>query len=183
VAFRNVPGDDPAYGAREAFETLLKVHDERSAAIGRDSSFSVEPWKTFHRTLCETANAYPGFAQFHEALHNGRVLATIYGFTAGDVFHDFQGGLSDALPELSLGNLVRFKMMQSLIGQGIAIFDFMRGAEDYKFEWTSEWRRDFLVLAGSPGIGSVAVRMLRLRRAVHREGRMQGLLHWLRGRD
>lgn len=183
VGFRVVPYPATERSCTDAIETLFSLHEERSAAIGRDSTFSVSPWREFHEEVCRNADRYPGLVRFHEAVLEDRVLATIYGFVAGGVFHDFQGGMSAELPELSLGNLVRYSAMESLIGDGIALFDFLRGTEDYKWEWTSEWRHDSFVLAGSPGRGRVGVGWARLERAVHREGRARGAWHWLRGRD
>lgn len=178
-----VPGPDTCRSCADAIETLFSLHEQRSSAIGRDSTFSVEPWRGFHRALCRNADRFPGLVRFHEAVVSNRVVATIYGFVAGGVFHDFQGGMSDESGDLSLGNLVRYRAMESLIDDGVMMFDFLRGTEDYKFDWTEECRHDALVLAGSGGWGRVGVGWLRLARAVHREGRARGVRQWLMGRD
>lgn len=180
---RSVPGSDKGRSCADALDTLFNLHERRSDAIGRRSTFSVEPWRGFHRAVCRGGDRLPGLVRFEELLKGDRVVATIYGFTAGGVFHDFQGGMSDELAELSLGNIVRYRAMERMIGEGIRTFDFLRGTEAYKFDWTDQCRHDELVLAGSAGGGRLGVNWLRLLRSVHREGRIRGLRQWMLGRD
>ncbi len=74
------------------------------------------------------------------ALHlqwlDDRLLAYHYGFVAGGRYHDFSLSFDPEFGNYSPGLLSLVDLLGWCYDQGLARFDFLRGAEKYKAQWT-----------------------------------------------
>ena len=69
-----------------------------------------------------------------------RIVAVFYGFAFGDSVYYYLSGYDPALERLSIGTLVIAHAVDEAVRGGAATFDFLRGAEQYKYEWGAKDR-------------------------------------------
>lgn len=171
----------------DALERLKSMHAARASQMGRRSKFLEANAQAFHTRLCQLAQEYAGLMLFFEAIYQGEVVGSLYGYFNAGRFHALQLGFLSDFPDgsnnHSIGTLLIYQAMLYLTENGGGVFDFLRGADSYKFKWTDTWEEDFTVFAGSSFAGRVAVDRLRLERAIRRSGRRKGFTDWLYGRD
>jgi CelD/BcsL family acetyltransferase involved in cellulose biosynthesis len=63
------------------------------------------------------------------------VVAALYGFVRGRKFYYYLGGFDPAFARYSPGSLLIYHAMQQSRSAGLRWFDFLRGAEPYKYRW------------------------------------------------
>lgn len=82
---------------------------------------------------------------------DGEPISAWYGFTTGDTLYFYQSGRDAAWHKYSVGGVHIALMLQRAIALGLRRFDFLRGDEPYKSEWTSttRWTRRLLAFRRS----------------------------------
>lgn len=68
---------------------------------------------------------------------DGQPAAAWYGFAWGDAVYFYQGGRDPRWQRESVGQVLMGLMIQRAIERGYRTFNFLRGDDDYKREWTS----------------------------------------------
>lgn len=71
---------------------------------------------------------------------NGRPASAIYALRYGPTFSFFQSGFDPQYSRYSVGVAAMALSIQSAIEEGAEEYDFLHGAEPYKFHWTRESR-------------------------------------------
>lgn len=83
-------------------------------------------------------------------------LATALCFDYGDTMYLYNSGFEPAYADLSVGLICKALTIREAIAQGKKIYDFLRGAEDYKSDLggkpTSVYRCTIITQPGVPGI-------------------------------
>ena len=70
------------------------------------------------------------------AVHvNERIVAVFYGFAHQGTVYYYLSGYDPALEKLSIGNIIVAHAIESAVRDGATTFDFLRGAEEYKYAW------------------------------------------------
>jgi CelD/BcsL family acetyltransferase involved in cellulose biosynthesis len=64
-----------------------------------------------------------------------RIVAVFYGFAHGGTVYYYLSGYEPDLEKLSIGTLVVAHALDRAISDGASTFDFLRGAEEYKYAW------------------------------------------------
>ncbi len=64
-----------------------------------------------------------------------RIVAVFYGFAHGGSVYYYLSGYEPDLEKLSIGTLVIAHALDRAISDGATTFDFLRGAEEYKYAW------------------------------------------------
>lgn len=64
-----------------------------------------------------------------------RIVAVFYGFGFGDTVYYYLSGYDPELEKLSIGTLIVAHAIEEAQRDGAATFDFLRGAEEYKYAW------------------------------------------------
>lgn len=167
----------------KALEELFTLHRKRSISVGRESNFADETTEDFYLAISSLAQDCPGIVHFFELMDGNRVIASLFGYLIGNRFLSFQSGFSKEYEQLSPGTIIIYKTMCYLIQEGVTEFDFLRGADDYKFRWTSTWRETMRFAYGPGLLGRMFTQQFRLKRAMKRHGRITGLRLWLRSAD
>jgi CelD/BcsL family acetyltransferase involved in cellulose biosynthesis len=70
----------------------------------------------------------------------GRIVAVFYGLALGDTVYYYLSGYDPALEKLSIGTLLVAHAIDEAVRDGAATFDFLRGAEEYKYAWGAKDR-------------------------------------------
>jgi CelD/BcsL family acetyltransferase involved in cellulose biosynthesis len=133
VALEVVPAGD---GVLPAMREFVEMHQERWARDGRWGVFADPAQARFH---CDVAPrlARRGWLFLAFLVVDGRRIAVNYGFTFGDAVAIYLPGAREVPPALarhSPGRTLHALSMQWAIAHGRTVYDFMRGAEPYKYE-------------------------------------------------
>ncbi|MFO1265676.1 MAG: GNAT family N-acetyltransferase [Rubrivivax sp.] len=142
---------------RTGFEELIALHGLRFSQKGEASGF-LERELPFHRAILRTPLGSDRARLFALRL-DGRAIGTWYGFSLGSVFYSYQSGMDPKWSHLSVGLVTLGSTIEAAIGQGHREVDFLRGDEEYKFQWTSRSRRNLNVLLFSQRPRSQAARL------------------------
>lgn len=128
VTFRWVP---PAEMTAGDLDSVLRLHRVRQEHKGLATDFGPER-AAFHTRLLHRAAADRGPAVML-AERDGRAVAAIYGFVWQDTFAYYNGGWEPAYARLGLGTLTMDLAIGEARRAGLRTFDFLRGAESYKY--------------------------------------------------
>jgi CelD/BcsL family acetyltransferase involved in cellulose biosynthesis len=133
-----------------------------------DSLFALKPEffdadrRAFHLALSRRAAAGRGPAGV-VARRDDRVVGVLYGFWWGDTFAGYQHGWDPEYARDALGNVLVLHALERAAEHGARWFDFLRGAEPYKYRFgaSDAFERTWLVPRGPAGALLSASRRLR----------------------
>lgn len=120
--------------------TVLDLHEKRTAAAGWASMFTRER-APLHRALIERATAAGGPATIL-AERDGQAVAALYGFRWREVFAYYQTGWEADLAGANLATVLVAQAIRLAHVDGATVFDFLRGAETYKYRFGAHDRVD-----------------------------------------
>jgi len=135
----------------ELLETVFRLHERRWSAKGRPSSFD-RSRAALHRRLIARAGPGRGPAMTL-AEQGGRAVGALYGFCWRDVFAYYQMGWEPEWADARLGTILVSESIRLAGLAGARVFDFLRGAEPYKYRFGAADRVDgtWLVARGPGG--------------------------------
>jgi CelD/BcsL family acetyltransferase involved in cellulose biosynthesis/glycosyltransferase involved in cell wall biosynthesis len=126
-------------------DDLFRLHAARWNAQGEAGVLADTGIEKFHRRAArELAEA--GMLRMHALFLNGRVIAVAYGFARHETAYYYLGGFDPGLREFSPGALAIEAAVEHARAGGIRCFDFLRGAEPYKYLWGARDRSQFRIL-------------------------------------
>ncbi|NYI07468.1 GNAT family N-acetyltransferase [Allostreptomyces psammosilenae] len=152
-------------------EDVVRLHAARSHAIGRPTSFD-RSRLPFHRSLLEWAEPEHGPAALLAEDSDGVPVGAVYGFQWQGCFSHYQTGWDPAYRRESLGTVLVAEAVRAVAEAGMRTYDFLRGAEDYKYRFEAEDRHDLSWVL--PHGLSGAAWLLRERARLARDGRADG---------
>ena len=91
---------------------------------------------------------------------DGQPAAAWYGFTNGDTVYFYQGGRDPRWERESVGLVLMGMMIRRAIERGYRVFDFLRGDDPYKKQWTTARRTTTETVVFRSGWRSLWVRAL-----------------------
>jgi CelD/BcsL family acetyltransferase involved in cellulose biosynthesis len=122
-----------------AFGRLLELHVGRWIDRGGSSAFRTAEQKGF--TLDAAAElARAGMTRFEEIWLEDECRASLFGFESGDCYYFFLSGFDQAWSKYSLGFTLLWLSIREASRRGLKIYDFLRGDENYKFDWSDNLR-------------------------------------------
>ncbi len=183
IKFRVRSASDGETAIIDAFDRLIVMHDKRAEALDRKSGFDTQNTESYYDDLFHNAKRWPDVIHFFELLDGEQVIASMFGYIVNKRLLAFQSGFLTAYEELSPGTVLMYHTMHYLIQQGVNEFDFLRGADHYKFHWTSSWREIMLIVHGKGIIGLLLLHLYRIKRAMNRYGRLNGIYRWVKNED
>lgn len=141
-AYRSVTAPAEANAALERFFTL---HEPRWAAQGGSDFTGHELLRAFHRDLVQGL-AQAGLLRFDELWVEGACRASIYGIDDGRRYCFYNSGYDQAWKQASPGLVLLGLSIEAALQRGVKYYDFLRGAESYKFDWSTTTRETVAVL-------------------------------------
>jgi CelD/BcsL family acetyltransferase involved in cellulose biosynthesis len=119
-----------------AFNTLVRLHQERWTSEGFPGSFASVKFSRFHRELISKI-VEMGWVQVWLLKNNDDTIYAIYDFVYGGKISHYQSGMGTSPKSLlSPGFLLRDLSIEYAITQGLKECDFLKGDEkSYKFSW------------------------------------------------
>jgi CelD/BcsL family acetyltransferase involved in cellulose biosynthesis len=76
-----------------------------------------------------------GALRMYAIRRNGTIVAVFYGFALQGTTYYYLSGYDPDLERLSIGNLIVAHAIEEAVREGMHTFDFLRGAEEYKYAW------------------------------------------------
>ena len=76
-----------------------------------------------------------GALRMHAIRLGGRIVAVFYGFAHAGTVYYYLSGYDPELERLSIGTLIVAHAIEEAVREGATTFDFLRGAEEYKYAW------------------------------------------------
>ncbi len=120
-------------------DQLFSLHKKRWDTREGETIFKADTRLEFHRTLA--GRFYEnGMLKLFRIKIGEDIVAILYCYEfAGELMY-FQAGFDPAWEKHSVGLVLMGKCIEYAFNNGLTRFDFMRGAEDYKFRWTKQVR-------------------------------------------
>ncbi|MFH1261855.1 MAG: GNAT family N-acetyltransferase [Pseudomonadota bacterium] len=132
------------------WEDLVRLHQKRWNAVGRPGVFSSPLFTEFHREIVERYTRR-GWLDGLVLYTNGQPMAVVYSYRIGGTIFLYQSGLETELPpKVRPGLQLHLEVIRQGIVRGDREYDFMRGDDRYKKQFTESSRSLFHVEAGRP---------------------------------
>jgi len=118
----------------EPLTALFELHAARWQQRGLPGVLADDAAQRFHREVAP-AMLREGELRMYATRIDERIVAVFYGFAhAGTVFY-YLSGYEPELEKLSIGTLIVAHAIEQAVRDGATTFDFLRGAEEYKYAW------------------------------------------------
>jgi CelD/BcsL family acetyltransferase involved in cellulose biosynthesis len=121
----------------------------RWASDGGSQGIKGKGVEAFHRDATQLL-AERGRLRMYTMKVGGQAVASVYGILHRDSFIYFQSGYDPAWRNRSVGLVLVGETFRDAIEAGLTEYDFLRGTESYKSDWTTHQRRTVSVRVLSP---------------------------------
>ena len=123
-----------------ALEEMIRLHAMRWTLKTDDvSGFDDPAVHAFHRRACALLAADDAIRIFLLRC-DGRAVAACYCFVYAGRVYFFQPGFDPEFRKLHVGKVLLARVIEYCYQNGLTEFDFLRGTEEYKFDWTQQKR-------------------------------------------
>lgn len=118
----------------ELLDALYALHAARWMRRGLPGVLDDDVVQRFHR---EAARGLldAGALRLHAIRLGERIVAVFYGFAHAGTVYYYLSGYDPELERLSIGTLIVAHAIEEAVREGATTFDFLRGAEEYKYAW------------------------------------------------
>jgi CelD/BcsL family acetyltransferase involved in cellulose biosynthesis len=126
---------------KEAMKNFLDLHQNRWKSKGRKGAF---PTQNARDRVLEATRLYDenGWLQLHFLTVEGEPVAAQYCLQYNQKLYYWLGGFNPDYSMYSVGNLLTLKMLEYCVQNKIKEYDFLKGDEAYKRDWSSQYRRN-----------------------------------------
>jgi len=162
-----------------AFDRFLNLHESCWAHRGGSGAFYDQTSREFQRAVV-TQISKASLVRFDELWVEGECRASIYGLDNGHTYYFFLSGYDLDWSANSVGLVLLGLSLEDASARGIKVYDFLRGAEPYKFDWANDSQ---MTLGARVTADSMAARWAISRRYVReaiRTLRTQNVSLWFR---
>jgi CelD/BcsL family acetyltransferase involved in cellulose biosynthesis len=118
----------------ELLTALFELHAARWKTRGLPGVLADDVVQSFHRDVARRM-LDAGALRMHAMRMNDRVVAVFYGFAHQGTVYYYLSGFDPALDRLSIGSILVAHAVEEAVREGATTFDFLRGAEEYKYSW------------------------------------------------
>jgi CelD/BcsL family acetyltransferase involved in cellulose biosynthesis len=126
-------------------DMLFMLHTKRWKAAGKSGVLQGKEIRAFHE---EAALGFhkKGMLRLYRMLFEERTLAVLYGFVHRNWLYAYLMGFDPDFSELSPGRLMLLSVAEDCITRGVAGMDFLRGSENYKYDWSPKETKNYTML-------------------------------------
>jgi CelD/BcsL family acetyltransferase involved in cellulose biosynthesis len=123
-------------------DALFELHAARWQRRGMSGMLADDVIQRFHR---EAARAMldAGALRMHAMRSADRIVAVFYGFAHQGTVSYYLSGYDPQLEKYSPGTVIVAHAIERAVREGAATFDFLRGAEEYKYAWGAKDRVNY----------------------------------------
>lgn len=169
--------------APAAMEEFLRLHRLRWSAEG--GSYGIPPGRAedFHREVAPLLAAR-GWLRMYRLFVGHDAIAAVYGLEVGRRFFYYQSGYDPAWSARSPGMVLVGRTVADAYAHGLTDYDFLRGTEPYKLDWSGDRRETCSVRLRAPslraGTAAAAEEAYRAARGLARSMAPERVWHALR---
>ena len=117
-----------------ALDDLFRLHGKRWRARGQTGVLALPKRQKFHRLVCE--NFLPNdWLRLWTLKCDGKAACVLLCYFWNGKYYFFIGGFEPELLRWSVGTCLFARVFQHAIEEGAREFDFLRGAEQYKYRY------------------------------------------------
>ena len=132
--------ETPARDTLDEFMTaLFELHAARWKLRGLPGMLAAEVDQSFHREVARCM-LDAGALRMYALRVNDRIAAVFYGFAHHDTVYYYLSGYDPSLDKASPGTVLVAHAIEQAVRSGAKTFDFLRGAEEYKYAWGAKDR-------------------------------------------
>jgi CelD/BcsL family acetyltransferase involved in cellulose biosynthesis len=113
---------------------FFELHTARWKRRNLPGVLADETAQRFHREVAPRMLAQ-GMLRMYATRVAGRIVAVFYGFALHGTVYYYLSGYDPDLEKLSIGTLIVAHAIEQAVRDGATTFDFLRGAEEYKYAW------------------------------------------------
>jgi CelD/BcsL family acetyltransferase involved in cellulose biosynthesis len=120
-----------------AFERFLELHEDRWKDRGGSAATDSSELKGFMGDAALSL-AEAGRMRFEELWIEGRCRASLFGIEGNESYYFYLSGFDQSWSKYSLGFVIVGISIRGAVQRGLKRYDFLRGAETYKFDWANQ---------------------------------------------
>jgi CelD/BcsL family acetyltransferase involved in cellulose biosynthesis len=128
-----------SHNLEELLARFFQLHASRWQSRDLPGVLADGVLQEFHRDVAAGMLA-AGRLRLHALRFEGAIEAVVYAFVHGRRLYSYLGGFSARLEPLSPGTLMIWRTASAAVEESVPIFDFLRGAEAYKYRWGAQDR-------------------------------------------
>lgn len=121
----------------ERLDEIFILHEKRWKSKINGSKFSVGESREFFKQLA-LKDSYPFNADIYSLLFNDKLIAFVYAIKYNGRFLFYRVAHDDDFAKYCPGLLIIYEVVKNAFDEKFKIFDFSRGFERYKEEWTGK---------------------------------------------
>jgi CelD/BcsL family acetyltransferase involved in cellulose biosynthesis len=144
---------------REALDALVRFHTRRWNERGGSEVFGTPELLSFYDEVSHVA-LQRGWLRLFVLRLDGRPASILHAYRYGRSLCYYQGGFDLTFRKESIGLVLLGLTIRHAIEEGATEYDFLRGAEPYKFSWASKVRELARFELFPPGIRGAVCRHL-----------------------
>jgi CelD/BcsL family acetyltransferase involved in cellulose biosynthesis len=130
---------------------LFELHRQRWNERGEEGGFVHRPnLVRFYRRFAPVA-LKKGWLSFFALDENGELKAVQIGYVYNNAFHSMQEGFDPAYVK-GVGNVLRARVIEACIAEGVHTYDFLGGMSDHKRSWRAKERTGHDLFLGHPSL-------------------------------
>lgn len=118
----------------DALTELFRLHAAQWATRGEPGVLANSHVQAFHQDAAQ-ALAATATARFQRLRDGDRTVAVLYGFQHGSQAAAYASGIDPDYASVGLGTVLIGAAIEAAQASGATAFDFLRGAEPYKYAW------------------------------------------------
>jgi CelD/BcsL family acetyltransferase involved in cellulose biosynthesis len=122
-----------------SMQVLFELHAARWATRGLPGMLAADIDQQFHRDAARMM-LDAGALRMYVTRISGRAVGVFYGFASHGTVYYYLSGFDPELEKLSIGTLIVAHAIEQAVRDGARVFDFLRGAEQYKYTWGAKDR-------------------------------------------
>ncbi|MEM2175528.1 MAG: GNAT family N-acetyltransferase, partial [Candidatus Micrarchaeia archaeon] len=126
----------------DAMNAFFMLHQKRWLLKNKPGVFETDTVKNFFLDVARIF-AEKGFLALYFLMVDDRPIATQLCYEYAQKLYYVLGGFDPEFYQYSPGNIITFKILGKYAGSSLREYDFLKGGEPYKFEWTRKYRRNF----------------------------------------
>jgi len=134
---------------------LFSLHQQAQQAQGRKGIFSDPMRQNFHRQLCHTF-LNNNWLRLYFLRVDGQAIAMLYSFFYQNRVSFYTTGFDLKWSAYSPGQQIIYYVLEQSINEKACVFDFLRGAEPYKFMMTKTINENQRFIAAQSILGKTA---------------------------
>jgi len=137
----------------KAMKTFFSLHENRWQSKNMLGILSQDELKNFHLDVARIFSE-KGWLALYFLVVDEEPIASLYGFKYNNNISLYLGGFNVDFSKYSPQNLLLYELLKKCIENGINKLDFLRGSEQYKQKWCSNYSMNYNLKIVNYKIGS-----------------------------